>query len=289
MKRMIDDFTREPIVTLMPDVTFAQVPFWFNGTQRPLKMDVLLPKHREQFMPQPAIVWVCGGAFQQVDRHIWMGELLWFAKHGFTVVSVEYRTAMEANWPAQLTDVKSAIRYLRAHADALCLDPDRVAIMGESAGGYLANCVGVTGDTREFDAGEWLEQSSAVQAVVDLYGIAQVGGASVRDASDGDTILVKGDAMALLMGCAESERPELYRSASPLNRVGPHCPPFLIMHGDCDPLVDIAQSDRLYEALVAAGVPVEYDVYRGVGHGADEFYQARSNRRVADFLTAHMK
>ena len=288
MKRTLRSFDREPIITLMADVTYAQVPFWFNGTQKPLKMDVLLPKHREAYEKQPTIVWVCGGAFQQVDRHIWMAEMVWFAKHGYTVASVEYRTSMEAAWPAQVVDVKQAIRYLRAHAAQLCVDPDRIAVMGESAGGYLANFIGVTGGTSEFDKGEYQDQSSAVQAVVDFYGISTLSGTSVASVSEGKTVIVNGDAISLLMGCSESENPELYRKASPLNRVDSKCPPFLILHGDSDPLVDPGQSEALYEELNHAGVPVEFDVYEGVSHGADEFYQEKTKQRILEFLSRHM-
>lgn len=288
MKRTIDSFSKEPIITLMPDVAFARVPFWFNGTLRQLKMDILLPKHRELFAPQPTIVWVCGGAFQQVDRHIWVGEMLWFAKHGFTVASIEYRTSMEAVWPAQVEDVKSAIRFLRAHAAELCVDPGRIAIMGESAGGYLAVMAGVTGNAAEFDRGDYLDQSSAVQAVVDFYGVTEMGGGVAQSIADGETVIIQGDAMGLLMGGTKQDKPEAYRKASPLTWVSPECPPFLILHGDSDMLVDIGQSDRLYEALVHAGVPVEYDVFAGVNHGADEFYQESVKQRIADFLMKQM-
>lgn len=288
MKRKISEFTREPIITLMPDVAFSQVSFWFNATLRQLKMDILLPKHRDIAGPQPLIVWVCGGAFQQVDRHVWLGEMLWYAKHGFTVASVEYRTSMDAVWPAQIVDVKSAIRFLRAHAEELCVDPRRIAIMGESAGGYLAVMAGVTGNVREFDQGEHLDQSSAVQAVVDYYGVSQMKSIAHSDGRSGDVVVIHGDPIALLMGGSQDTIPEAYLKASPITWVDEKCPPFLILHGDCDPLVDISQSELLYEALKKAGVPVEFDIYTGVTHGADEFYQANAKQRVADFLLSYI-
>lgn len=288
MKRIIREFTHEPIITLMPDVTFAQVPFWFNGTLRPLKMDIFLPKHRDQAAPQPAIVWICGGAFQQIDRHIWMGELLWYAKHGFTVASVEYRISTQAVFPAQIVDVKCAIRYLRAHAAELCVDPERIAVMGESAGGYLACMMGVTGRTRAFDMGEYLDQSSAVQAVVDFYGVTELGGARAGSVTEDGVLLMQGDATVMMMGERPTENPEAYKKATPANWIDANCPPFLILHGDKDPLVNVGQSERFYDALQRAGVPVELDIYAGVAHGADEFYQEDTKRRILDFLRAHL-
>ena len=287
MKRFVNADWTQPLISLVPDVSFAQVPFWFNGTLRQLKMDLWLPKRREK--RQPTIVWICGGAFQQVDRHLWMGEMLYFARQGFTIASVEYRTSMEANWPAPVCDVKSAIRYLRAHADELCVDPERIAVMGESAGGYLASFLGVTGGTKEFDRGQNLEFNSRVQAVVDYYGLVEISSGQAENLSDGDTVIVKGNVTELLMGCEEKDDPQLYSRATVASWVDRQTPPFLILHGAEDPLVNVKQSERLYQILRDAGVPAELDVYQGATHGDDLFYQSEAKSRVVDFLRKHLE
>lgn len=137
-------------------------------------MDLIVPKNRGNHAPCPTIVWLCGGAFRVMDRSAWMPELMRYAEAGFVVASVEYRTGNEAVFPAPLIDVKAAIRYLRAHAKEFCVDPEIIISMGESAGGALACLLGVTGEKREFDQGEYQEQSSGVCAVVDYYGLTDM-------------------------------------------------------------------------------------------------------------------
>jgi len=264
MKKNYSLKVQEPLFSLLPDVTYAQRSYWFGGTLRPLKMDVLCPKHRRDAGQRPTLVWLCGGAFQQIDRHIWIPELVWFAKHGFTVASVEYRISVEASWPAPVDDVLDAIQYLKANAELFCVDPTRIAVMGESAGGYLACMVGT-------------EQPCPVRAVVDYYGIVELSGLGEDDVNTGNPI-------ALMMGVPEKGNEAQYSAASPVRRVHGGCPPFLILHGEEDSLVPVAQSEMLYAALTHEGVHAEMDVLKGVSHGADEFYQTVMKERVLRFL-----
>ena len=155
-------------------VVYSNRPAWYNVTARALHMDLIVPKERPHHAPQPAVLFLCGGAYMVMDRSIWLPELMTLARAGYTVASMEYRTSNEAAFPAALEDVKTAIRFLRAHAEEYCVDPARIFLMGESAGGTLACLGGVTAGIAEFDRGDWPEQSSAVQGVVDFYGLTDL-------------------------------------------------------------------------------------------------------------------
>lgn len=116
----------------------------------------------------PLVIWIHGGAFLIGSKDDTVPlELL---SQGYAVASMGYRYSSEAKFPAQVEDCKAAIRWLRANAARFALDPERFAVFGESAGGYLAAMLGTTGDVKEFDVGENLDQSSRVQAVIDFYG-----------------------------------------------------------------------------------------------------------------------
>ena len=119
-------------------VVYSNRPAWYNVTARALHMDLIVPKERPHHAPQPAVLFLCGGAYMVMDRSIWLPELMTLARAGYTVASMEYRTSNEAAFPAALEDVKTAIRFLRAHAEEYCVDPARIFLMGESAGGTLA-------------------------------------------------------------------------------------------------------------------------------------------------------
>ena len=135
MRRKIQVKERQPQFCVVTGITFTQVDAWFGNTMRDLKMDLIYPKDAGK--KYPCVVWICGGAWIQMDRSAHLAYLSSLAQQGFVVASVEYRTSNEAKYPAPLQDVKAGIRYLRAHAERFCIDPDRIGVMGESAGGYL--------------------------------------------------------------------------------------------------------------------------------------------------------
>ena len=122
-----------------------------------------MPKHRNENEKLPLLIWLCGGAFQVMDPDVWIPQWTEFARKGSVVASVEYRTANEAPFPAALEDVKAAIRFLRANASCFGVDPEKVFVGGESAGGCLACLAGVYGKERRYDVGEYLEYSSQIQ------------------------------------------------------------------------------------------------------------------------------
>lgn len=245
---------------------------------RRLAMDIWLP--RETAGPVPVVVWIHGGAFQLGDRR----ELPpTFPKDsvfrllneaGIACATVDYRHALEAPFPAQLHDLKAAVRYLREHSDVLGIDPDRIGAWGESAGGHLAALLGVTGTREDLEGGLGASgHSSAVSAVVDFYGVSSLPDMPPMDMPAG---LMSGPLVAavppgmtmepgpmLVGGTAD---PDLLAAASPLGHVTPGAAPFLLIHGDSDGLVPLSQSELLAAALTDAGVRNELVTIEGADH-----------------------
>lgn len=267
----------EPLVWIN-GVVYSNRPAWYNVTARALHMDLIVPKERPHHAPQPAVLFLCGGAYMVMDRSIWLPELMTLARAGYTVASMEYRTSNEAAFPAALEDVKTAVRFLRAHAEEYCVDPARIFLMGESAGGTLACLGGVTAGIAEFDRGDWPEQSSAVQGVVDFYGLTDLEHAPCVT---GPGALADWTVPAFLGAYAPAGAAA---RASAIRYISRSAPPFFIVHGSADPLVPIAQSERFYEALMRNGVDAEYYILDGGSHGTGEFYQSNIMDRVTAFL-----
>ena len=278
MKKTLNSAADREVLALIRDVAYASVPAWYGATRRDLRMDVIAPKNREGHEPLPLVVWICGGAYRCVDHAVWVPEWVWLARKGYVVASIEYRTVNEGGFEAAYADVKSAIRYLKAHAAEYCVDPRRVAVMGESAGGTLASFAGLAGRDRTYDRGDWLDQDSAVNAVVDFYGIVDFAHDPIRvDGRDIPPFMME-DFLGL------DYTPAQAAAASPMAYIAPDAPPFLIFHGTADDRVPVAQSESFYDALCRAGVPADLYLLEGAGHGADAFYQPDKLAIVEAFL-----
>jgi acetyl esterase/lipase len=247
----------------------------------PLLLDLYVPEKAEGRLP--LIVWIHGGA--------WLGgskaqcPAIRFAARGYVVASVEYRLSPVATFPAQIQDCKAAIRWLRANAGKYHIDPDRVGAWGASAGGHLVALLGTAADVKEFDVGAHLDQSSKVQAVVDFFGPAELHtmgrewSTMKHDEPDSPE--------SRLLGGPIQENLEKSRKASPMTYVSKNAPPFLIVHGDKDPLVPYDQSVRFEKALKEAGVEVSFYTVKGGGHGG--FRDPAVDERVAEFFDKRLK
>ena len=225
------------------------------------------PRHSR---PAPAVIYLHGGSWIGGDQDTGgfiihdVGDAL--NKDGFLVASANYRLGPDEPWPAQIVDAKCAVRYLRANAEALDIDPGEIGIWGHSAGGHLASLVGTTGPDAGWDVGPYLNQSSAVEAVADLAGPSNL----VTLGEEGGPGLVKDNFKSLLGNVSPEQLPAELKAASPVTYVSNGDPPFLIIHGDMDPIVPLAQSEELARALEAAHVPVSLVVVKGGGHALDE-------------------
>lgn len=227
-----------------------------DGTS--LLMDIYYPNQRQE--PCPVVVYVHGGSWESGDKseaqNIFRPTEL--VRGGNVFVSVNYRLAPDYRFPASIEDVKCAVRWLRAHAESMGIDPQRIAAMGSSAGGHLVTLLGTAGPEAGWDQiGGYSEQSSQVQAVVDLFGPAAPTGVI----SDVDISLLQE-----VFGARDINDPVLQR-ASPLNYISADAPPFMIIHGTEDTTVPLEQSTLLAERLRSAGVPTELIVVKGAGHG----------------------
>lgn len=271
-----------PCIDLDADVTFAQVPGWLGRTTRDLKMSVMRPLGAEG--PLPCLVWFCGGGWMDCDCNVFLPNLVDFVRAGYVVASAEYRDSNKAPFPAPLEDAKAAIRYLRAHAERWGVDPARIAVSGESAGGHQASLLGLTGGVARFDVGAHLDQSSAVQAVVDYYGVVSPLTAKRDNAGHAFDFVYRN-----LLGAEPEDAPELVAAADPEQYVadavanGTACP-FLIVQGTEDAVVPPADSVRLYETLAAAGVDTTLVELEGAGHLTPAVWQPCMVDRALAFL-----
>src|SRR5882724_9455006 len=217
-----------------------------NGKSLDLLMDIQVPELPGR---KPLVVYITGGGFIQAPKEAALNLRTYVAEAGFVVASIEYRTTRNgASYRDGVADVKSAIRYLRANADRYGIDPRRVAVWGESAGGYLAAMVGVTNGNASFEAGPELHHSSVVQAVVDKFGASDIS----RIASDFDpqtqAIYAGSNPVMAYVGA------DVTTAASPLSYIKAGDPPFLLLHGSADRLVSPSQTLVLHNSLQAAGV-----------------------------------
>lgn len=286
MRKQLCIEKKREVLSLITDITFSNVSCWYDASRRDLKMDLILPKNRTAHSACPTIVWICGGAYRVVNRSVWLPEMMRFARAGYVVASIEYRTSNEAIFPAQLIDVKSAVRFLRAHAKEYCVDPGKIFALGESAGGTMASLLGVTGNQKELDQGDHLDQTSAVQGVVDYYGVVDLSDASAEkdrklaaaNQSNDVPYFAFEEFLGVGYGKAEADK------ASAIQYVSEETPPFMILHGTEDAVVPMAQSEKLYNTLQKAGIPCEIAVVEGAAHGDDLFYQDEMTDLVLSFL-----
>ena len=285
MKEIIRVPISRPDVGLYPGVAYAHRMNPWNYHLLPLHLHIMKPA-AAAFAPEepcPVILWLVGGGFQGCASARHIPNLLPCAEAGWAVVSAEYRVSGFQPYPAAIQDVKAAIRFLRVHGAELGLDASRLVLMGESAGAHLAALAGLTGGGEDFGTADFPGVSDTVSGVVDLYGpadlLAMPGAAPEPGQNPYDN-----PSVPLFLGGYPSQCPDRARQASPLTHVSPAAPPFLIFHGTADPVVPAAQSERLYQALTAAGVPAELCLVEGAGHASPEFFQPEIQRRVLWFV-----
>lgn len=224
----------------------------------------------------PTVVFVQGSGWGRQELGQWLLALGEFARRGYVVAVVEHRPSDVAPFPAQVEDLRDAVRFLRAHADRFRVDVDRVAVWGDSSGGHVALLAmvtdGVAGAPGVRDDGSW-----GVRAVVDFYGPT-------------DLALMPPDeaCVAVLGGVDPLEHPEAAVPAAATTYVRPATerplPPLLMMHGADDEVVPFEQSVVLAEVMVTAGHRVELYRLDGAGHGAGAFFSEPVLDVVDEFL-----
>jgi acetyl esterase/lipase len=262
---------------------------------RPLQLDLWVPATDA---PAPLVVWVHGGGFMFGDRRILpetfrpnqVFDALLDA--GLAVATIDYRHALEAPFPAQLQDAKAAVRYLRTFADDLGISTEKIGAIGESAGGHIVAALGLTAHRADLEGTHGvLGRSSAVQAVVDWYGVADLttmprAALPPEVAAKLPPELVTPPEEQLTRGLGGSALAD----ASPITHVTPDAPPFLLVHGTADWLVPFAQSEALHAALTAAGVDARLVPVEGAQHIFDGYDDIHGLVRLSvDYLAAALR
>lgn len=215
--------------------------------------------------PYPVIVWIHGGAFRMGSKRDRVP--LKMLNHGYAIVAINYRLSQHAIFPAQIEDCKAAVRWLHAHAGHYNFDNTRYIAWGESAGGHLAAMLGTCGHIRTWDVGAYLDHSSRVQAVIDFFGPTDFLQMDAQRLPDGMIHDTADSPESELIGGAIQAHHHATQQANPITHIDGNAAPFLIIHGDADPLVPYGQSVLLVEALQRHNLPVTFHTIIGGGHG----------------------
>jgi acetyl esterase/lipase len=252
---------------------------------------LLLDLYRSPIVDAPVVVYVHGGGWTGGDRTTeGPTRVAPLATHGVTVASVDYRLAPDSAFPAQVHDVKAAVRWLRAHGGDLGLRTERLGIWGASAGAYLASLVGLSpGDASlEGDVGGDLGESSAVQAVVHWFGPADLASSGARSGPEAKLLPFRFEA-ELLAAADQENLAERARDFSLLRRITAAAPPFLIAHGDRDRIVSPSQSFALFHALAHGGGSTRLELLADAGHEDPAFDAGPSLAMTAAWLREQLR
>ncbi len=277
--------TPQPTNTLLPSPNpftlygeaLADLAYCMTGASLQ-KMDMYFP---DSGGPWPVLAYVHGGSWMHGDK----SEAIMFAdqmtSQGYLLVSINYRLYPEGKFPNMIEDVKCAIRFLRAHAGAYNLDPNRIAAMGPSAGGHLVSLLGTSDGSAGWDVGEYLDQSSRVQAVIAMAPVTDL----TRNFPNADIEAMRG------IGFGEDN----IVLASPITHVTVDDPPFLLIHGDQDEVVPFEQTQLIYDRLVQTNVPAQLVIVKNAGHsltapdGSATPTFDEINQIIIDFLAKYLK
>ena len=240
--------------------------------ERPLLLDLYRPESGAA--GAIGLIFIHGGGWTKGRRGDYKYYTVRLASRGHVAATIGYRFSQEATFPGCVEDARCAVRWMRANAARLGVDPERIVVIGGSAGGYLALMTGYAADVAEFaGSGGYPDVSSRVAAVVDLYGPADLTTPFARQAPP-----VLG-----LLGRAYAADPGLYERASPIRYLDAGDPPTLIIHGTIDDIVPVSQSDALAERLAQLGVPYAYARIDGWPHTLD------ANPRVNEYVRGVME
>lgn len=267
---------------VIPDnVIFERGVEYANPDGRHLQLNLARPK--EATGPLPVVLCIHGGGFRAGHRDGNNALCLKLAQRGFVAATVSYRLAPQYQFPAAVYDVKSAVRWLRANAMKYQIDPARIGVTGDSAGGHLAQFLGVTAGVKEFEGdGGNADQSSRVTCVVNRYGPSDFT-KSYAKSVDAEEVL------PLFLGGGLQTALQRHIESSPLNWVTPDAAPTLILHGTEDKFVAYEQGVWLRDRLQACGVEVELVTFEGAGHGFKGADAEKAERMTFAFFEKHLK
>lgn len=267
----------------------AEIPF--SGA---LSLQMVKPIWKSAGNGFPLVVFIQGSSWTKPNQFWEIPQLSQLARRGFVVASVTHRSAFEAPAPAFLKDVKTAIRFLRAHAAQYDIDPNRVCAWGTSSGGNTALLLGLTGDDPAFETDEWAGESTRVQAVVDCFGptdLMKMARFQYADTpiDEKNLFVALGGALNRVNDVSREEMLELIRPSleriSPIRYIQPglKLPPFLLLHGDADPVVLFEDTEELYRKMTECSYDASLVRVTGAEHEGT-FWSEALNQIIFDFI-----
>jgi acetyl esterase/lipase len=270
------------------DVVLEEAIPYAKGGQADLLLDLARPGETNGL--RPGLVFIHGGGWIGGGREMYRNEIQQAAKRGYVAVSVQYRLTKPDShrkaknpFPAQVEDVKAAVRWLRANAEKYHIDPNRIGATGGSAGGHLSLMLGVTDSSAGLEgSGGNPNVSSRVQAVVNFFGPTDM--AHLHETSKQAAGLLE-----ILLGGPPAERAEQYRAASPIHYASKDDPPTLTIHGTSDPVVPPDQATLFDAAMKKAGAPHTLLLLEGEGHGFKREAAAKANAAMFAFFDQHLR
>lgn len=265
-------------VRVSRDVEYAK------AGEHSLRLDLHIPAAAKS---PPVVLWIHGGAWRGGSKK--EVPILELTSRGYAIASIDYRLSPVAAFPAQVHDIKAAIRYLRANCSALGIGTSKLAITGGSAGGHLAALVGVSNGVKELEGnvGQNRDQSSDVDAIVVFYGASNL--TTILAQSTPHGLNVRVPALELLLGGSPEAKQDLAKLASPVFHVDKSDPPIVWFHGDQDPQMPISQAHEMVGAYKKLGLPVTLEVVYGGVHGGKLFYTPEQMEQVANFLAPRLQ
>jgi acetyl esterase/lipase len=295
-------------LTLLEDIVYSRT-MDDRGNEVALHLSLLLqhgnvearmanginPEEYKNGEKHPVLLWIPGGGYRCKNANLMVPELTFLAENGYAVAFIQYRSSEISHFPAQIIDVKTAIRFLRAHADSYNLNPERIGVLGRSAGGHLAALAGM--NTGDFLGEEYPEYSSNVDAVCDLFGPVDVPFLlnkeidCIKENPNYRWKRLEDTHPGVLLGGDVQTMSERAMKASPPYILGENVCPMVIMHGAKDRHVPVEVSETFYRKLVEAGYEHQTDYYviDTADHGSDEFFSTQVKGILLDFLDGVIK
>ena len=270
--------------TVPAGVLFEKNIEYSNPDDQHLQLNMARPK--EGTGPFPAVICIHGGGFRAGTRESFNGLCLQLAERGYVAVTVSYRLAPKYQFPAAVYDVKAAVRWMRANAEKYQIDPDRIGTTGGSAGGHLAQFLGVTSGVKKFEGdGGNAEYSSSVKCVVNFYGPSDF-------TKSYDASVDAKDVLPLFLGGNLEQERHRHIESSPLYWVTPEAAPTLFVHGTKDAYVAHEQAGWIVERMKAADVEATLMTIEDGDHGfrtsSPEVKQQIEKARF-EFFEKHLK
>ncbi|HYV30487.1 MAG TPA: alpha/beta hydrolase fold domain-containing protein, partial [Candidatus Binatia bacterium] len=263
------------------NILFGSGIEYANPDNQHLQLNIARPKNSDHLLP--CVLCIHGGGFRAGNRDSYNPLLIKLADRGYVAVSTSYRLTPKYQFPAAIFDVKAAVRWLKANASVYQIDPDRIGVTGDSAGGHLAQFLGVTAEVQQFEGDEGnYAQSTRIACVVNKYGpsdFTKSYGKSVDAA----------EVLPLWLGGNLETAREKHILSSPLNWVTPASAPTLILHGTDDKYVAYEQGVWMRDRLKSCGVHVEMLTLEGAGHGFKGEDAERAEAAMFAFLDNQLK